>query len=316
MAADIAVYLFVGFLESGKTKFIQEALEDSNFNSGEKTLILCCEEGEEEYDPSTFYGKNVYVENIDSVLELNEENLRNLVKKYRAERVMVEYNGMWLLQDLYTAFPRNWIIYQQFTFIDSTTFEMYNANMRNLMYDKIKDTNMVVFNRFRDTDDKLIRHKIVRAANRTCEIVYDYGADKIEYDDIIDPPPYDINAPIVEIGDRDYAWFYSDLVNDPKPFEGKTLNFLGMALTNKQLPANTFLIGRELMNCCAADVQYAGLIAEVAQGPLTVKNKGWYRVTGKVEYKFHPNYSGKGPVLKVTSMKSVEQPSDPVATFV
>ena len=89
-----------------------------------------------------------------------------------------------------------------------------------------------------------------------------------------------------------------------------------MALTNKQLPANTFLIGRELMNCCAADVQYAGLIAEVAQGPLTVKNKGWYRVTGKVEYKYHPNYSGKGPVLKVTSMKSVEQPSDPVATFV
>ena len=45
----IPVYLFVGFLESGKTKFIQETFEDPNFDSGDKTLLLVCEEGEEEY---------------------------------------------------------------------------------------------------------------------------------------------------------------------------------------------------------------------------------------------------------------------------
>ena len=49
MAKEIPVYLFVGFLESGKTKFIQETFEDPNFDSGDKTLLLICEEGEEEY---------------------------------------------------------------------------------------------------------------------------------------------------------------------------------------------------------------------------------------------------------------------------
>ena len=54
MAKEIPVYLFVGFLESGKTKFIQETFEDPNFDSGDKTLLLICEEGEEEYNPKKF----------------------------------------------------------------------------------------------------------------------------------------------------------------------------------------------------------------------------------------------------------------------
>ena len=45
---QIPMYVFTGFLESGKTKFIQETLEDPRFNSGEKTLLLVLEEGEEE----------------------------------------------------------------------------------------------------------------------------------------------------------------------------------------------------------------------------------------------------------------------------
>ena len=51
---DIPMYVFTGFLESGKTKFIQETLEDERFNAGEKTLLLVFEEGEEEYDISTY----------------------------------------------------------------------------------------------------------------------------------------------------------------------------------------------------------------------------------------------------------------------
>ena len=46
---EVSVFLFLGFLESGKTKFIQETLEDERMNTGERTLLLVCEEGEEEY---------------------------------------------------------------------------------------------------------------------------------------------------------------------------------------------------------------------------------------------------------------------------
>ena len=48
MAEQIPVYLFTGFLEAGKTKFIQETMEDPRFNEGERTLLLICEEGLEE----------------------------------------------------------------------------------------------------------------------------------------------------------------------------------------------------------------------------------------------------------------------------
>ena len=54
MAKEVPVYLFVGFLESGKTTFIQETFEDPNFDSGDKTLLLVCEEGEVEYKPEKF----------------------------------------------------------------------------------------------------------------------------------------------------------------------------------------------------------------------------------------------------------------------
>ena len=47
---EIPVYIFTGFLEAGKTKFIQETLEDARFNDGERTLLLLCEEGIEEFE--------------------------------------------------------------------------------------------------------------------------------------------------------------------------------------------------------------------------------------------------------------------------
>ena len=46
-APDVPVYLFTGFLEAGKTKFIQETLEVSRFLMGERARLLLCADGEE-----------------------------------------------------------------------------------------------------------------------------------------------------------------------------------------------------------------------------------------------------------------------------
>ena len=68
---DIPVYLFTGFLESGKTKFIQETLEDKRFNGkGERTLLLVCEEGVEEYTPDSFASPNVFLELVEEESDL------------------------------------------------------------------------------------------------------------------------------------------------------------------------------------------------------------------------------------------------------
>ena len=133
--SETPVYLFLGFLESGKTKFIQETLEDERFDSGEKTLLLVTEEGEEEYDSSRFAVKGVDVAAIESKDELTQENLSFLQQKYKAERILIEYNGMWLLDDFYEAMPEGWMLSQVMTFIDSGTFLSYNANLRQLMFD-------------------------------------------------------------------------------------------------------------------------------------------------------------------------------------
>ena len=119
---DVPVYLFTGFLEAGKTKFIQETLEDKRFCNGERTLLLICEEGEEEYAPEQFADPNVVLAVVEDQADLNEENLKAWLHDSRAERVVVEYNGMWMLDLLYQAMPENWAVYQEFMFADATTF--------------------------------------------------------------------------------------------------------------------------------------------------------------------------------------------------
>lgn len=104
----IPVYTFTGFLEAGKTKFIQETLEDERFNAGERTLVLVMEEGVEEYDLSTYPHKNVYIEVIDDPQEVTTAELDNLRKKHRAERVVAELNGMMLVGDFYEKMPEDW----------------------------------------------------------------------------------------------------------------------------------------------------------------------------------------------------------------
>ena len=147
----IPVYVFTGFLDSGKTRFMQGTLEDDRFNAGEKTLLLVCEEGEEEYDPSAFSASNVYIEVIEDQDALDDKALEALRKKHHAERVCVELNGMKLVSDFYAKLPKNWVVYQEIMFADATTFVMYNANMRSLVVDKVGGCEMIVFNRYNDS---------------------------------------------------------------------------------------------------------------------------------------------------------------------
>ena len=222
---DIPVYLFTGFLDSGKTTFIQGTLADPRFNGGERTLLLVMEEGEEEYDPTPYPHKNVFVEIIDEPEQLTTENLEKLQKKHKAERVVIEHNGMWSIPDLLIAMPENWLVYQEVMFADASTILSYNANMRNLVVDKLGGCEMVVFNRVKPGEDIMPYHKLARAVSRKVDSVYDYTDGSTMFDEIVDPLPFDINAPIIEIDDDDYALFYRDLTEEPKKYSGKTVRF-------------------------------------------------------------------------------------------
>lgn len=311
---EFPVYLFTGFLESGKTKFIQETLEDSRFCNGERTLLLLCEEGIEEYEENKFADDNIFIETVDGINYFNAENLTALKKKHRAVRCIIEYNGMWPMKHLYDNMPKGWIIYQQMTFADASTFLNYNANMRSLVVDKIQNTELVVFNRYSDSIDKTELHKIVRAISRRADIAYEHTDGKVDYDDIEDPLPFDINKPVIEIADNDYALWYRDLMEDTEKYNGKTVKFKGIVAIDNKFEKNTFAVGRHIMTCCVEDITYGGLICKYNQTN-TLKIRDWIIVTAKISIEYNKMYGEKGPILKVIALEKSTQPEQQVVTF-
>lgn len=312
---QIPVYSFTGFLDSGKTKFIQETLEDPRFNAGERTLLLVFEEGEEEYDFSTYPHQNVYLEVLDQQTVTAKE-LQALQKKYKAQRVVAELNGMQQVGDLYMRFPENWVVAQEVMFADSTTIMTYNANMRNLVMDKLVGAQMVVFNRLTPGADVMPFHKLARAASRRIDILYDYTDDTTSFDDIEDPLPFDINAPVIQVKDEDYALWYRDVSEEPDKYNGKTVCFKAQVAMLRRDKNGMFAPGRFVMTCCVEDIQFCGIPCRYDQAA-TLESRSWVMVTAKISAEKHPLYKGEvGPILTALEVVKGAEPADPdVATF-
>ena len=312
---QIPVYAFTGFLDSGKTKFIQETLEDERFNAGERTLLLVFEEGEEEFDISTYPHKNVFIEVLDQATVTTKE-LAALQKKYKAQRVVAELNGMQQIGDLYMRFPEEWAVAQEVMFADTTTFMAYNANMRNLVMDKLVGAQMVVFNRLEKGADVMPFHKIARAASRRIDILYDYTDGSTEFDEIEDPLPFDINAPVIEVKDEDYALWYRDVTEEPQKYDGKTVYFKAQVAMLRRDKDNMFAPGRFVMTCCVDDIQFCGIPCRYEKAS-KLTPRSWITVQATIHAEKHPLYKGDlGPVLTAIRVETDAQPAEQdVATF-
>ena len=311
---ETAVYLFTGFLEAGKTKFISETMRDPNFNDGKrKYLVITCEEGEEELLPEEL-GDNVSLASFDDPQRITPDRLSAMQKRASADIVVVEYNGMWTLDNFYNALPESWMVYQEIFIADSTTILSYNANMRQLVVDKLTSCEMVVFNRTTASTDKMALHKLVRGVSRKANICYEDLDGEIEFDDIEDPLPFDINASVIEIKDEDFAIFYRDMTEDFAKYKGKTVRFKGIAALDKSLPKSQYAIGRHIMTCCEADIAYRGVVAK-GMGNIDIKTRDWLIVEGKLNEEYSKLYRGEGPVLEVKKVERAEKPQNEVATF-
>ncbi len=310
----LPVFLFTGFLDAGKTTFLQSMLEDPGFNEGQRTLVILCEDGEEELVPSRFSINNVTIQKVEDQSELTQGNMILWGRKAAASRIMIEYNGMWQMNDLFDRLPENWGIAQETMMVDASSIAAFNANMRQLVVDKLNTAELVIFTRVEPEQDRMELHKLVRGISRGAQIVYDLTDGTSVEDDIEDPLPFDINADIIEIADRDYALFYRDLVDEPEKYEGKTVRYKGLCANNMRMPKDTFLAGRHIMTCCEADIAYCPLVCKWDRAK-SVNHKSWGIVEGTIHEKFSNIYGKKGPVLTVHSFQPAEQPEQPVATF-
>ncbi|MBQ5754749.1 MAG: outer membrane insertion C- signal [Oscillospiraceae bacterium] len=319
MAYEIPVYLFVGFLEAGKTKFIQETMEDIQFDSGDKTLLLVCEEGEEEYDESKFAFGGTTVAVLEDKSQLNREHLEELAKKSGAGRVLIEYNGMWLMNDLYEALPDNWVVYQCLATADGTTIKTYARDnaMRSLLLDKLSSSELLVVNRAEDVNDeesRVLIHKLVRQASRRCDIAYEFRDGSVAYDDIPDPLPFDINAKVIEVADEDYGIWFMDCQSDPKKYAGKTVSFTVQVRHTPKAGKDSFVAGRRAMTCCEDDIEFVGLPCRYDDYKKLVEDD-WIKLTAKVNVKYHPAFRGEGPVLTALKVLPTGEPKETVVTF-
>ena len=309
--ADIPVYLIAGFLDGGKTDFINGILQDS-FAIEDKTLLLCCEEGELEYDPNVLH--NVTVITIDEEEDLKCSYLKELEKQYKPKQVLIEYNGMWQMERLYReVLPANWVLYQIMTFVEASTFEPYARNMGQLMMEKITNADLLVFNRCTPELRDSLRSRNLRMVNRRADI-YLENVDGTTEDYLTgDECPFDLNQDIIDIPDDDFGVWYVDVMDHPDRYAGKMVH-MKLLMCHSQKYPGTHCPGRFAMVCCENDIQFLGLVAK-GRELKQYNNRDWIEVTARMAVEMHSAYNGNGPVMHVISIAPCEKPAQDVVTF-
>lgn len=305
------VYVINGFLESGKTEFISFTLGQPYFQMKGTTLLIVCEEGEEEYEETLLKKSRTVVEVIEDEEDFNPSHLMELEKKHKADRIIIEFNGMWNYKNV--KLPWYWKIEQQITTIDASTFPMYYTNMRSLLAEMIRKSEMIIFNRCDGIQDLGSYKRNIKAVNPSADVIFE--DENGEIDEIFEEDlPYDLTQEIVVLDNEGYGIWYLDSMDHLERYIGKKLQFVAMVLKPENFPSNYFVPGRMAMTCCADDMAFLGYACEFA-GAATLKQKEWVKVTATVTKQYWEDYQGEGPVLHAVSVEKTKAPKDPVISF-
>ena len=312
---EIPIYLFTGFMDSGKTTLIKETLLENGFADQGKSLIICCEDGEVEYDEAELKKINASLVMVENEEDFTADFLNAINMKYLPDQVFIEYNGTWGMDTLTeTELPRGWMVVQSLATVDATTFDMYLANMRTMIMEQLFQADVVIFNRCDDNTPKGKFRRSVKALNRKAQIVYERADGTIDEGDN-EELPYDITQDFIDLSDADYGLWYLDAMDNPKRYDGKTVKFLALVYNpDKMRKKGMFVPGRFAMTCCAADIQFVGFKCKYPKAD-EIAHKSWITITAKVKVEFAKEYRGKGPVLYPVSIEPAEKPEDELVYF-
>ena len=305
------VFIINGFLESGKTEFICYTLDQPYFQIKGRTLLILCEEGENEYEEKLLKKSRTDLVLIEDEEEFNTAHLMELEKQYKPERILIEYNGMWNFKNM--KLPFHWRVEQQITTIDASTFPMYYTNMKSLLAEMIRGSEMIIFNRCDGIEDLSSYKRNVKAINQMADIIFEDSEGEINQifeDDL----PYSLDAPVLELDNEGYGIWYLDSLDHLERYIGKTVQFLAMVMKPKEFPKGYFIPGRMAMTCCAEDMAFLGFACKYAQAD-KLTDKQWVKVTAKVEKEYFEDYQGEGPVLHAISVEQARAPKETVISF-
>ncbi|MBD5534216.1 MAG: GTPase [Lachnospiraceae bacterium] len=306
-----AVYMINGFLESGKTEFITYTLAQPYFQTRGTTLLLLCEEGEVEYDGDLLKKSRTVVELIEAEEDFSPNRLLELEKKYKPERIIVEYNGMWNFKNM--KLPWHWKIEQQITIIDGSTFQSYYTNMRSLLAEMIRNSEMIIMNRCDGIQDLSSYKRNLKAVNPRADIIFEDANGEIT-EIMEDDLPYDLKQEVLKLDDYGYGIWYLDSMDHPERYIGKKVEFTAMVLKPEDFPKGYFVPGRMAMTCCADDMAFLGYPCEYA-GADSLTQKEWVKVKANVAKEYREEYQGEGPVLHAVSVEKTKAPKNAVISF-
>lgn len=306
------VYVINGFLESGKTEFISFTLAQPYFQIKGKTLLIVCEEGENEYDAALLKKSRTELELIEEEADFTPENLTALEKKHKPERIIIEYNGMWNYKN--AKLPWYWKIEQQITTIDGSTFPMYYTNMRSLLAEMIRKSEMIIINRCDTVKDQLNTYKRnIKAVNASADVIFEDANGEI--DEILEEDlPYDLKQDVIVLDNEGYGIWYLDAMDHLERYVGKKLQFVAMVLKPENFPKGYFVPGRMAMTCCAEDMAFLGYACQY-EGADFLKQKEWVKVTATVAREYWEDYKGEGPILHAISVEKTKAPKEEVISF-
>lgn len=311
---EIPVYLFTGFLESGKTSFILDTLSQDYFATGERTLLIACEDGEVEYDTKYLLTQNVYVEYVDDEKSLTTDLLTKWNTSHKPKRVLIEYNGMWntesIMEDIY---PSNWVLTQVISTVEYPTFNMFWGNMRSMVINQLSMSDMIIFNRCDETTNRNELRRNMKLFNKKAQVAYDW-VEGFDGSSMIEEMPYDIHASNITLEDDDYGFFYMDAMENPDKYAGKTINMNCVFFRPDKYPMTRFVAGRFAMTCCADDITFLGFICD-SENDIDFEEREWINLTAEIKIQYVKEYKDMGPVLMLKDVKKSEKPEDDLVYF-
>lgn len=303
---SVMVYLMTGFLDSGKTQFLKFTLSQDYFQIRGKTLLLLCEDGEEEYDPEELKKYRVVIERVERQEDLTEDYLKMLDKKHRPKRVIVEYNGMWKVSDFEKLkLPNGWEMEQKLTTVDASTFQMYLTNLKPLFVEMVRDSELVLFNRCEEIKPLAGYRRSVKVVSPQAEVVFEDEEGEIE-NIFGDEMPYDMDAPVIEIRPEDYGIWFVDVMENQERYRGKIVEFTLQVKKYPGFPTGVFVPGRMAMTCCADDTTFLGYVCKCGKEP-EPEDGTWVKIRAKIGFAHLSVYRGVGPVLKAQHIEPAEE---------
>ena len=308
---EIPVYLFTGFLESGKTQFIAETLKEGQFKDGNKTLYIICEEGVEEIPASVLRDNMFTVVSVEDEGDISFDTFMKFDLDYNPDRVMIEYNGTWEPERVIEALPQGWLLAEGICTIDASTYEGYLANMKQMMTRQFTYADLVIFNRCDIAQDLPMYKRTVRAMNRRSQVVFEMKDGTVN-NDVKEELPYDINADVISVEDDDYGIWYIDVFDNLENYKGKTVRFKGIVYKPKKSRDDIFVPGRFAMTCCAADIQFVGFPCQWKEAK-HLKDKTPVYVTAHIGST--ETAQGRAPVLYADSIEITDPPEEEVVYF-